>query len=131
MRLLSAPVLQQVQLRYAVLSDVGTGRLVGLLVVLLQECGLNGLAQVDLGTRRHSHQTDEALGTMAGQIVNTLLARAERGRHGRRLEPGGLLTQFRHDGERFVPMSTAVAVDQRPPMATVAEYALLQEGCLG
>jgi glucosyl-3-phosphoglycerate synthase len=104
---------------------------VGLLIDLLQVCGLQGLAQVDLGTRTHSHQTDEALGRMAGQIVNTLLARAERGRHGRRLEPGGLLTQFTHDGARFVPQSTAVAVDQRPPMATLAEYASLQEGVVG
>jgi glucosyl-3-phosphoglycerate synthase len=99
---------------------------VGLLIDLLQVCGLQGLAQVDLGTRRHTHQTDEALGKMAGQIVNTLLARAERGRHGRRLEPGGLLTQFTHDGVRFVPTSHTVAVDQRPPMATVAEYTSLQ-----
>ena len=42
---------------------------VGLLIDLLQVCGLQGLAQVDLGTRTHSHQTDEALGKMAGQIV--------------------------------------------------------------
>ncbi|MEU2348309.1 glucosyl-3-phosphoglycerate synthase [Modestobacter sp. NPDC049651] len=96
---------------------------VGLLIDLLQVCGLPGLAQVDLGTRTHSHQTDEALGRMAGQIVNTLLSRAERGRHGRRLEPGGLLTQFSHDGSAFVPTSTPVAIDQRPPMATVPEYA--------
>jgi glucosyl-3-phosphoglycerate synthase len=101
---------------------------VGLLIDLLQVCGLQGLAQVDLGTRTHSHQTDVALGRMAGQIVNTLLSRAERGRHGRRLEPGGLLTQFVHDGARFVPESTAVAVDQRPPMATVAEYTSLHAG---
>ena len=104
---------------------------VGLLIDLLQVCGLSGLAQVDLGTRTHSHQSDQALGTMAGQIVNTLLARAERGRHGRRLEPGGLLTQFSHDGERFVPTSHTVAVDQRPPMATVAEYASLRTGVVG
>jgi glucosyl-3-phosphoglycerate synthase len=104
---------------------------VGLLIDLLQECGLYGLAQVDLGTRTHSHQTDEALGRMAGQIVNTLLARAERGRHGRRLEPGGFLTQFSHDGARFVPTSTAVAVDQRPPMATVPEYASQRAGVAG
>ncbi|MBB3677013.1 glucosyl-3-phosphoglycerate synthase [Modestobacter versicolor] len=104
---------------------------VGLLIDLLQVCGLQGLAQVDLGTRTHSHQTDEALGKMAGQIVNTLLARAERGRHGRRLEPGGLLTQFSHDGARFVPTSHTVAVDQRPPMATVAEYASLRAGVVG
>jgi glucosyl-3-phosphoglycerate synthase len=104
---------------------------VGLLIDLLQVCGLQGLAQVDLGTRTHSHQTDEALGKMAGQIVNTLLARAERGRHGRRLEPGGLLTQFTHDGARFVPTSHTVAVDQRPPMATVAEYTSLRAGVVG
>jgi glucosyl-3-phosphoglycerate synthase len=104
---------------------------VGLLIDLLQVCGLQGLAQVDLGTRTHSHQTDEALGRMAGQIVNTLLSRAERGRHGRRLQPGGLLTQFTHDGARFVPTSTAVAVDQRPPMATVAEYASQRAGVVG
>jgi glucosyl-3-phosphoglycerate synthase len=104
---------------------------VGLLIDLLHVCGLPGLAQVDLGTRRHSHQSDEALGMMAGQIVNTLLSRAERSRHGRRLEPGGLLTQFRHDGERFVPTSSTVAVDQRPPMATVAEYASSRVGVVG
>jgi glucosyl-3-phosphoglycerate synthase len=104
---------------------------VGLLIDLLQSCGLQGLAQVDLGIRTHSHQSDEALGRMAGQIVNTLLSRAERGRHGRRLEPGGLLTQFVHDGTRFVPTSTAVTVDQRPPMATVPEYASQRAGSVG
>jgi glucosyl-3-phosphoglycerate synthase len=104
---------------------------VGLLIDLLQVCGLSGLAQVDLGTRTHSHQTDEALGKMAGQIVNALLSRAERGRHGRRIEPGGLLTQFSHDGSGFVPTSTPVAVDQRPPMATVAEYRGLRADVTG
>ena len=110
----------------------GYGVEVGLLVDLLQVCGLPGLAQVDLGTRQHSHQTDEALGTMAGQIVSTVLARAERGRPGRRrLEPGGLLTQFAHDGRRFVPTSRTVAVDERPPMCGVEEYASPKEGVVG
>ncbi|MCW2582750.1 MAG: hypothetical protein JWQ53_1540 [Klenkia sp.] len=99
----------------------GYGVEVGLLVDLLQVCGLSGLAQVDLGTRVHSHQTDEALGAMAGQILSTVLTRAQRGnRH--RWAPGGLLTQFAHDGEGFVPTSIPVAVDQRPPMVTVADY---------
>jgi len=118
--------------RRAVLEQVpfvsSYGVEVGLLIDLLQVCGLQGLAQVDLGTRTHSHQTDEALGKMAGQIVNTLLGRAERGRHGRRLEPGGLLTQFSHDGSGFVPTSHTVAVDQRPPMATLSEYAAQRAG---
>ena len=39
-----------------------------------------------------------------------------------RAAPGGLLTQFAHDGAGFVPTSIPVAVDQRPPMIAVAEY---------
>jgi glucosyl-3-phosphoglycerate synthase len=121
--------------RRSVLEQVpfvsGYGVEVGLLVDLLQECGLSGLAQVDLGTRRHSHQDEAALGRMAGQIVSTVLSRAARGRPGRRLEPGGLLTQFTHDGNAFVPQSSTVAVDQRPPLATVAEYTSLRAGVVG
>ena len=98
----------------------GYGVEVGLLVDLLQLSGLTGLAQVDLGVRRHTSQEQEALGRMAGQVVSTVLARA-----GGRSEAGGLLTQFRHDGAGFVPHSTPVAVDERPPMATVPEYRAL------
>ena len=104
----------------------GYGVEVGLLVDLLGLSGLTGLAQVDLGVRRHTTQGQEALGRMAGQVVSTVLARAGRG------GAGGLLTQFRHEGTGFVPHSTAVAVDERPPMATVAEYrALLSEVVVG
>ena len=122
--------------RRSVLEQVpfvsGYGVEVGLLVDLLRICGLQGLAQVDLGTRTHSHQTDAALGKMAGQIVSTVLSRAERGRSGRnRLEPGGLLTQFAHDGSGFVPTSHTVAVDERPPMADVEEYTVLRAGVVG
>jgi glucosyl-3-phosphoglycerate synthase len=121
--------------RRSVLEQVpfvsGYGVEVGLLVDLLHECGLGGLAQVDLGTRRHSHQSDEALGRMAGEIVSAVLARATRGRPDRRLEPGGLLTQFTHDGTGFVPSSSAVAVDQRPPLCAVAEYTSQRAGVVG
>lgn len=94
---------------------------VGLLIDLLQLGGLSTLAQVDLGVRRHTSQSQEALGAMAGQVVSTVLARA-----GNRRATSGLLTQFRHDGAGFVPRSSTVAVDERPPMATVAEYRSLQ-----
>jgi glucosyl-3-phosphoglycerate synthase len=68
---------------------------------------------------------------MAGQVVSTVLARAECGRPGdHRLEASGLLTQFRHDGTGFVPRS-AVAVDERPPMATVSEYVLRRADLVG
>src|SRR4051812_42157607 len=42
----------------------GYGVEVGLLVDLLQRYGLAGLAQVDLGVRRHTSQSEEALGAM-------------------------------------------------------------------
>ena len=55
---------------------------------------------------------------MAGQVVSAVLARAAG------LDASGLLTQFRHDGGGFVPRSTAVAVDERPPMDTVRRVPL-------
>ena len=105
---------------------------VGLLVDLLELGGLAALAQVDLGVRRHTSQSDEALGTMAGQVVSTVLARAgSRGRGQGVPEVSGLLTQFRHDGSAFVPRTSPVAVDERPPMGTVAEYRSRQAGLAG
>ena len=105
---------------------------VGLLIDLLNLGGLASLAQVDLGVRRHTSQSQEALGAMAGQVVSTVLARAECGTPGHhRLEGSGLLTRFRHDGTGFVPRSSAVAVDERPPMATISEYLGLRAGMVG
>ena len=102
---------------------------IGLLIDLLGLGGLSALAQVDLGVRRHTSQSEEALGAMAGQVVSAVLARADRSRPGRHgIDASGLLTQFRHDGTGFVPRSSAVAVDDRPPMATVAEYAARRAG---
>jgi glucosyl-3-phosphoglycerate synthase len=100
----------------------GYGVEVGLLVDLLALTGLRGLAQVDLGVRRHTSQSQEALGRMAGQVVSTVLSRAGASLQA---EAGGLLTQFRHDGLMFEPHSTPVAVDERPPMVTVPEYRAL------
>jgi glucosyl-3-phosphoglycerate synthase len=104
----------------------------GLLIDLLQLGGLSSLAQVDLGVRRHGSQSQEALGVMAGEVVATVLARAERARPGSGpLVASGLLTQFRHDGGGFVPTSRTVAVDERPPMETVAEYRARWAGMVG
>jgi glucosyl-3-phosphoglycerate synthase len=103
----------------------GYGVEVGLLVDLLERHGLGALAQVDLGVRRHTSQSQEALGAMAGQVVSTVLARTPiRRAH-------GLLTQFRHDGVGFVPRSTAVAVDERPPLASIPEFAALSADIVG
>src|SRR3954447_17128319 len=99
--------------RRAVLDQVpfvsGYGVEIGLLIDLLHLGGLSSLAQVDLGVRRHTSQSEEALGAMAGQIVATVLARAG-GRLG--AQASGLLTRFRRDGTGFVPHSSTVAVDE-------------------
>ncbi len=100
---------------------------IGLLLDLLDLVGLGALAQVDLGERRHTSQSQEALGAMAGQVVATVLARAP----GAVPAAGGLLTQFRHDGSAFVPRSTAVALDERPPLLTVPEYRSRTAGLAG
>jgi glucosyl-3-phosphoglycerate synthase len=102
----------------------GYGVEVGLLVDLLGLLGLGGLAQVDLGVRRHTSQDTEALGRMAGQVVSAALARS--GSAG----VGGLLTQFRAGDRGFVPVSTPVAVDERPPMVTVPEYRAARAGAV-
>jgi glucosyl-3-phosphoglycerate synthase len=122
--------------RRSVLEQVpfvsGYGVEVGLLVDLLALTCLGALAQVDLGARRHTSQSQEALGRMAGQVVSTVLSRAgQRGAASLRDDAGGLLTQFRHDGSGFVPHSTPVAVDERPPMVTVPEYRGLRADVVG
>jgi glucosyl-3-phosphoglycerate synthase len=110
----------------------GYGVEIGLLVDLLELGGLSSLAQVDLGVRRHTSQSDEALGRMAGEVVSAVLGRAQSRRRTRvPLDPDGLLTQFRHDGTAFEPRSSVVAVDERPPMATIAEYRSRWAGMAG
>jgi glucosyl-3-phosphoglycerate synthase len=103
----------------------GYGVEAGLLIDLLELGGLGSLAQVDLGVRRHTSQSEEALGAMAGQVVSALLGRRSE------TQPSGLLTQFRRDGSGFVPRSSAVAVDERPPMVSIAEYRSLRAGMAG
>ena len=72
------------------------------------------------GTPRRA---EEALGAMAGQVVSTVLARAECGRPGhRRWTPAGCSPSSATTGPGSCPAAAPVAVDERPPMATVAEY---------
>jgi glucosyl-3-phosphoglycerate synthase len=94
----------------------GYGVELGLLVDLAELAGVDALAQVDLGTRRHAHQSDAALGRMAGQILQTALARAGAP------AGGGELVQFVRTPAGVEPVTWDVAVGQRPPMRMVREY---------
>ncbi len=92
----------------------GYGVELGLLVDLAALAGLDALAQVDLGTRQHTHQADAALGRMAGQILHTALAR--RPGAGR---PERELLQFLRTADGLEGVSWDVGVVERPPMRAV------------
>jgi glucosyl-3-phosphoglycerate synthase len=107
----------------------GYGVDVGLLLDAFERCGLDAIAQVDLGRRSHSHQSDAGLGRMASAIWQTVLDRLSR--HGRldlRDAPSPVLTQFQRVGalgsaSGYRADSVDVAVTSRPPMREVADYA--------
>ncbi|WP_335935186.1 glucosyl-3-phosphoglycerate synthase [Streptomyces sp. PTD5-9] len=96
---------------------VGYGVELGLLVDALHTVGLDALAQVDVGVRRHRHQDGQALGRMAAAIYRTAQLRLSRG-HLVRPE----LTQFERGEDGFVPRTHAVDTEERPPMREIEEY---------
>jgi glucosyl-3-phosphoglycerate synthase len=97
---------------------VGYGVELGLLVDALNLAGLDALAQVDVGTRRHRHQDGQALGRMAATIYRTAQLRLARG-HLVRPE----LTQFERGEHGFVARNHRVDTEERPPMREIGEYA--------
>jgi glucosyl-3-phosphoglycerate synthase len=97
--------------------DAGYAVELGLLVDILAEVGLDGLAQVDLGVRRHRHQSTEALGRMAAAITAAALQRV-----GVELA-GEELVQFASGPDGPQPVTWPVVEEARPPMITVPEYA--------
>jgi glucosyl-3-phosphoglycerate synthase len=113
----------------------GYGVELGLLIDLLDLAGLDALAQVDLGRRVHSHQSVEALGGMAAQILQTSWSRLERQSKMVSLHtPSTRLAQFRRSpggpggpggsggsGGHHVTVRD-VAVAERPPMITIPGY---------
>ncbi|WP_435974757.1 glucosyl-3-phosphoglycerate synthase [Streptomyces sp. Qhu_M48] len=97
---------------------VGYGVELGLLVDALHTVGLDGLAQVDVGVRKHRHQDGQALGRMAAAIYRTAQLRLSRGHLVR-----PRLTQFERGEKGFEPRTYAVDTEERPPMAEIVEYA--------
>ncbi|MFF3161047.1 glucosyl-3-phosphoglycerate synthase [Streptomyces sp. NPDC003273] len=97
---------------------VGYGVELGMLVDALHLVGLDALAQVDVGVRRHRHQDGQALGRMAAAIYRTAQLRLARGHL---VRPS--LTQFERGEDGFEPRTYPVDTEERPPMAEIAEYA--------
>ncbi|MFF1481045.1 glucosyl-3-phosphoglycerate synthase [Streptomyces sp. NPDC058301] len=98
---------------------VGYGVELGLLVDALHTVGLDALAQVDVGVRKHRHQDGQALGRMAAAIYRTAQLRLSRAHL---VRPS--LTQFERGEEGFVPRTYAVDTEERPPMREIGEYAV-------
>ncbi|MDQ7908817.1 glucosyl-3-phosphoglycerate synthase [Phytohabitans sp. ZYX-F-186] len=102
----------------------GYGVELAMLIDLLDSVGLDALAQVDLGERHHRHQSTEALGRMAAQILYTAWSRLYRAGIVPTPEPAAdALTQFRRGGEDALPglgrevVVHDVSVRERPPLA--------------
>ncbi|MFG2307487.1 glucosyl-3-phosphoglycerate synthase [Streptomyces sp. NPDC048566] len=96
---------------------VGYGVELGMLVDALHLVGLDALAQVDVGVRRHRHQDGQALGRMAAAIYRTAQLRLARGHL---IRPS--LTQFERTRDGFRPRTHSVDTEERPPMSEIAEY---------
>ncbi|MEG3627449.1 glucosyl-3-phosphoglycerate synthase [Streptomyces poriticola] len=97
---------------------VGYGVELGMLVDALHLAGLDALAQVDVGVRKHRHQDGQALGRMAAAIYRTAQLRLARGHL---VRPS--LTQFERAEDGFEPRTYSVDTEERPPMAEIPEYA--------
>jgi glucosyl-3-phosphoglycerate synthase len=87
---------------------------IGLLLDAYAKLGLEGLAQVNLGVRKHRNRSLLQLGVMARQILAAALARCAVP------DTGGALTQFLQIDGEWLPTSTTVGVTERPPMREVS-----------
>jgi glucosyl-3-phosphoglycerate synthase len=93
----------------------GYGVEIGLLLDAHTRYGLDGLAQVNLGVRKHRNRSLLELGVMSRQILGAALPRC-----GVAEVPGSAgITQFVQLGARFMPTESGVLVADRPPMRDV------------
>lgn len=77
--------------------------------------GLDGLAQVNLGVRKHRNRSLLELGVMSRQILGAALPRCGVAE----VAGSAGITQFMQLGTRFMPTESAVLVADRPPMRDV------------
>ena len=80
--------------------------------------GLDAIAQVDLGSRAHKHQTDHDLALMAAELLIVAERRRPKAGRGRGPMPASpLLQQFVREGAQVRPVARPVPVQERPPVA--------------
>jgi glucosyl-3-phosphoglycerate synthase len=86
---------------------------IGLLLDTVSCFGLDAIAQVNLGVRKHRNRNLMDLGVMSRQITATALRRAGLP------DTGAALTQFVQVGGEWVPNSRELDPTERPPMRTL------------
>lgn len=91
----------------------GYGVEIGILIDTYDTRGLDAVAQVNLGVRTHRNRPLHELAPMSRQVVATLLTRCGIP------DSGAGLTRFVADGEGFATTTSAVSLDDRPPMNTL------------
>jgi glucosyl-3-phosphoglycerate synthase len=94
----------------------GYGVEIGLLLDAHSLAGLDGLAQVNLGVRKHRNRSLSQLGVMASQILGTALNRC-----GLSGSEASALTQFVQIGGEWLPDTTQVELADRPPMSSMSD----------
>jgi len=95
----------------------GYGVEFALLVDTAQRAGLDAVAQVDLGERRHRHQDDQRLGLMAAEIWQVALDRLDP--HNAVPRPGDSVAEFTYGPDGVSMDDHVVDLLVRPPLAEV------------
>lgn len=93
----------------------GYGVEIGLLVDTLAHHGLDAIAQVDLGVRKHRNRSVVELGVMARQVLGALLRRTGSGV----ADLGEAIVQFERAAGDWRPVVTEVDDGDRPPLTAI------------
>jgi glucosyl-3-phosphoglycerate synthase len=86
---------------------------IAMLVDVLRLVGIEAMAQADIGERQHRHQSDEALGRMAAEILAAAIDRRDAGPRAAELR------QFRRAEVGFETLTSEVRVGFLPPVGSL------------
>jgi glucosyl-3-phosphoglycerate synthase len=101
----------------------GYGVEIGLLIDVLECCGLGAIAQVDLLERVHHNQPLESLSKMSFAIIQAVIRKLERRSGGSILEEvNRTMKLIRYEPSRFFLDIEEIAERERPPMIEIPEY---------
>lgn len=103
--------------------ECGYGVDFGLLIDTYERCGLDSIAQVDLGVRVHRHHDERKLGRMAAEIMRTASTRLGPAGSGAGNAPAGTrLAQFSRGPGGFEVTEYDIAAPQRIALAECPAY---------